>query len=290
MSNNVFSARAAGSSDFDAGVQYSGASMGVIAPGKIAAEVLGDEISFGRLFAYCFRRFGFPNCGSDSYKEIASYTLITPMKDVFLTVSIKANTSTSLLFGYLMSSSLEDELNVESRSVVKEFHEQFLAWRQKNGLPLPRDLVKPGDSWDSYEDGRQFDVLLKQYCADGGMHYRDMAKGPKTMAVLDAIRVTLENLKAPVGVRDIDFSAISDSCEAEELGDDDSDDDEDEENSTGATAHPSAGYFIPPDYMADPELFVALSEKLIDLGGGSLLSGMAAFVASTPSNSQSDIT
>lgn len=284
MSNEAFSVRAAGSGDFEDGVRYSGAAMGIIAPGAIAREVLGDEISFGRLFAYCFRRFGFPNCGSDPYKEIASYTLVTPMKGVFLTVSIKATTSTSLMFGYMMPRSLDHELCAEDRTVVDTFHAQFLAWRQKNGLSLPRDLVKEGDDdgqeqsngFDYREDMRQFDVLLKQYCADGGLHYEEMPKGPKTIAVLDAIRAALEDLKAPIGVRDCDFSATSDSCDVL-----DDDEDDDGENAIGATAHPSAGYFIPPDYMEDPKLFVALSEKLIDLGGGNLAHGIATFVAKT---------
>lgn len=278
----AFRTRAASSADFDfdKGVEYSGAMSGVISPGNVAVNVIGDEISFGRLFAYCFRRFGFPNTGADPYKEIAEYRLITPMRGLFLDVSLKAHTSTRLLFGYIMPRDLEYALMAEDRASNEQFHAEFLAWRQRKGQLLPRDN---GDEYGSAEDMKLFRQLLDQYCAEGGTHYNAMPKGTKTEAVLEAIRVTLEDLKTPVGVRDCLFSAVSDSCDYPESDDDDDDEDHDEDpdkESAGiAERHPCAGYYIPTELVADPKVYVALIERLESLGDGNLASGIAKFVA-----------
>lgn len=42
------------------------------------------------LFAYCWRRFGPPWCGSDNYKELVNYYLTTRIDGMFLRVSCKA--------------------------------------------------------------------------------------------------------------------------------------------------------------------------------------------------------
>lgn len=277
MTNQSFRTRAAtsGDFDFDKGVKYRGAMMGVITPGEIAVEVLGQETNFGRLFAYCFRRFGFPNTGADPYKEIAEYRLITPMRGVFLDVSLKAHTDTSLLFGYVMPRDLDFELAAEERASNEAFHAAFLAWRHAKGLLLPRDK---GDKYDYREDSAAFYSALEQYCADGGTHYGAMPKGPKTEAVLDAIRVTLEDLKTPVGVRDCLFSAVSDSCDFPESADGDDDEDPDKEPDGVADRHPSAGYFIPTELVADPKMYVALIERLESLGDGNLATGITKFI------------
>ena len=280
-----FRTRAATSADFDKGVKYRGAMMGVINPGETAEEVLGPEISFGTLFAYCFRRFGLPNTGSDPYKEIAEYRLVTPMRGLFLDVSLKANTCTSLLFGYIMPNDLDYALMEEDRISNEQFHTNFLVWRQAKGLMLPRDS---GNDYDQKEDMVQFGKLLNQYCADGGTHYDAMPKGPKTEAVLSAIRTTLEDLKTPVAVRDCLFSATNDSCDDPESDDDENGDDDLDKGPDGiADRHPSAGYYIPSELLANPKVYVALIERLEEIGNGDLATGIAKFAGATDSRKSS---
>lgn len=81
-------------------------------PGKQAEEIL-PHLSGGHLFAYLFRRFGYPNFDWDQQKNLVSYAITTPMKGVFLTITPymggDAQTSRSaLMFGYCITSSIED--------------------------------------------------------------------------------------------------------------------------------------------------------------------------------------
>ena len=65
---------------------WQGAMAGMADPGEYADEILpkGD---YSSLFVYMFRRFGIPENGSDSYKEIACWYLTTPDPAVGLMVS-----------------------------------------------------------------------------------------------------------------------------------------------------------------------------------------------------------
>lgn len=267
-----FQTRAAKESDFTPGEHYSGASMGVVAPGRLAMEVLGKELHYGLLFAYLFRRFGFPNSEADPHKEIAKYLLTTPMPELFLEVSVKANTSTSLLFGYVMPSSMEAQLQAEHDEDLDQFHVNFLAWRKAKGYVLPRDV---GEEYDYREDNRQFKKVLELYIADGGVHYQNLASGPVTGAVLEALRATLLDIKTPVGVRDRMFSAVDESCDDPFADEAEADGGRESEI---ASAYHASGYFIPDGYMADPEMFVAMTQKLVELGNGDLAAGVACYV------------
>ena len=44
---------------------------------QLIHEAIGEEIPQGSLFAYLFRRFGFPNSSSDDFKELCRYFLTT---------------------------------------------------------------------------------------------------------------------------------------------------------------------------------------------------------------------
>ncbi|MEX3983808.1 hypothetical protein AB4Y45_33020 [Paraburkholderia sp. EG287A] len=298
-----FRTRAVGQDDFTKGLRYTGAAGGVIWPGDLAEKVLGPEINFGVLFAYCFRRFGFPNMGGDDLKDIAIYSLTTPMPGVFLRVRISPTNASRLMFGYMLPWDLQREMLDEERATNLEFHKQFSAWRKNTGLLLPRDGVEVDGKvdYDTNEDMQLFTALLEQYCAAGGTHYDAMPAGPKTQAVLDALCATMEDLKSPVDVRDQAFSAVDDynvefeysapeeleGPDAEpveaaggqgENGDEDEEDDDESERNI-VRAHASAGYFVPPAYMADPKRFVRLSEKLIELGAGDLSRGIDTFIS-----------
>ena len=52
----------------------------------IIGKTLGQTIPQGSLFAYLFRRFGYPNRGWDDHKELACYVLSTSREDMFLRI------------------------------------------------------------------------------------------------------------------------------------------------------------------------------------------------------------
>jgi len=134
---------------FTSGKAYAGASIGIFDPGKIAESVLGG-IRGGQLFAYLFRRFGYPNEGWDDRKELASYLLNTPMNDVFLSVipymagdfeDRLLKDRTRHMFGYCISQEIEEQLYAIPAS---RHRESELYQRCNNAFEATiRDLLRP---------------------------------------------------------------------------------------------------------------------------------------------------
>lgn len=54
---------------------------------QLADELFREPISGAWLCCYMLRRFGWPNSGSDDYKNLMSWTLTTPIKGLFLSVT-----------------------------------------------------------------------------------------------------------------------------------------------------------------------------------------------------------
>lgn len=276
--------------DVEPGVRYTGAASGTISPGQIAREVFSEGLKFGRLFAYCFQRFGYPNAPSDPGKDIAQYLLTTPMEGAFLGVCIKAHDTPELLFSYFMKADLERGLAQEQRAADEVFHAEFLAWRTLKGYSLPRD--NPG--FDPYGSSSQQRALrradtdlqleyLAKYKSETGQDIDSKGGGPLMRGIIDAYKAALADLKTPVGVRDVLFSAVEDditlsyppgyAADSSDTVDGDS---------RVAERAASSGYPIPPPYMEDPKVFVQLTAKLRGLGAGSLSDGIANFIATEP--------
>lgn len=57
----------------------------------VLAAGFGEQVDCGALTAYCLRRFGLPNTGSDPYKDLASWLVSTPRDDVLLMISPHPN-------------------------------------------------------------------------------------------------------------------------------------------------------------------------------------------------------
>jgi len=64
-----------------------GYASGSINPAKIADELFGGEAPGPWLTCYMLRRFGWPNEGSDPYKNFCTWTLTTPMDGLYLAVT-----------------------------------------------------------------------------------------------------------------------------------------------------------------------------------------------------------
>jgi hypothetical protein len=102
------------------GRQYvAGSSGSMFTPGECAERVL-PHLRGGQLFAYLFRRFGYPNIGWDEHKNLVSYRITTPMRHVFLEITPYMGSDdpdsvenpfngSVLMFGYCVEKSIEDE-------------------------------------------------------------------------------------------------------------------------------------------------------------------------------------
>lgn len=62
------------------------ASSGIIDPGQWADDLYGKTIPGPWLTCYMLRRFGWPNLGSDDYKDLCVWSLTTPLEGLYLVV------------------------------------------------------------------------------------------------------------------------------------------------------------------------------------------------------------
>ena len=96
-------------------------------------QSFGQRCNYGALFTYLFRRFGLPNQGSDPYKNIASYTLTTPLPELALVVTPSVSDSPRLSFRFYVPEETWRQLEVEPRERWKQ---AMVEWSQQRG-PLP---------------------------------------------------------------------------------------------------------------------------------------------------------
>ena len=91
--------------------------------GRRAEEILKDA-NYGTLFAYLFRRFGAPMCGSDADEALVTYYLTTPMDGVGFWVSCSP---AGLLYcsGYALSAEAQERIHEWERGPRDRWFERF---------------------------------------------------------------------------------------------------------------------------------------------------------------------
>jgi hypothetical protein len=142
--------------------EFRGAKSGTLEPSEEAEKILG-KVDFGILFAYLFRRFGYPNYGTDSYKSIASYYLTTPMEDVYLWCDPRPCECS--MFGYVYTRDLE--LKVYEEYFKKDYEaledESSVTYHIKEALNVAiQDLLTPTSV-------RDVGFNIKGKCANSGI-------------------------------------------------------------------------------------------------------------------------
>lgn len=203
-----------------------GAVGGVLWPETLAKEVFGRPLDAGSVFLYLFRRFGYPIYGWDGYKEICNYTLTTPMRDVYLFVSIK----TGVDWGYLMPPKMEQICQQEDVAPFNAWWTRFDAWAKEQGhIVLHKyseiddaDLSAVATPWLAARGLTEADIndeikkkfwdeqeaklkgWREEYYAIDPWPERkhDDVYGETRLKVWEALRQAMEALKAPVRVRD----------------------------------------------------------------------------------------
>jgi|GEM_PF-3913369 len=131
--------------DIDRGVRYGGLMFesyiedddSSALSNPIFRDAIGDHIEYGSLFAYLFRRFGYPNTGWDDYKELAQYHLSTPCKDMTLQVTPFAGNDSVITFTFLVPLETLRKFDAYSGRKHAAWKERFFCWHEKN-ITMPK--------------------------------------------------------------------------------------------------------------------------------------------------------
>ncbi|HDR9103288.1 TPA: hypothetical protein QDB04_000006 [Burkholderia vietnamiensis] len=121
-------------------MKYVGLSFNVPAPdggfiNPVVMEACGEAMDYGKLFAYLFRRFGYPNFGWDGYKELAKYILTTPHKDMFLCIVPYVGDSTELHFSFVAPFELYRAAENYGQRFRLAWEQRAFDWREQQGSP-----------------------------------------------------------------------------------------------------------------------------------------------------------
>ncbi|MEY2341520.1 hypothetical protein AB4090_05340 [Acidithiobacillus sp. IBUN Pt1247-S3] len=101
----------------------------------IITSVCGDEIEYGKLFAYCFRRFGYPDRGWDGYKELVSYCLTTPHPDMVLRITPYVGNTSVISLQFLVERGTFMAIKAYAKRDRVAWEGRSLDYAEKQGLP-----------------------------------------------------------------------------------------------------------------------------------------------------------
>lgn len=267
-----------------------GAVGGVLWPETLANEVFGRHLNSGQVFLYLFRRFGYPVYGWDGYKEVVQYFLTTPMRGVYLFISIKAGVD----WGYMMSSKMECICQQESSAPYEAWWSRFEAWARGQGYIVlhkydeidDADLDAVATPWlaaRGLTDAEVTDEIKAAFWDEQDAklkvwrgkyreidpwpeHKHDEIYGETRLKVWAALRRAMEALTTPVRVRDSAINIMGDL-----------------EGHKCVDEHEMAGCGIGHLYeiYADPvkrERWWDAVDRLRKLGGGDLLAGIESLL------------
>lgn len=134
---------------------------GTLRPSDLATEVFGEGIPGEWLCCYMLRRFGWPNQGSDDYKNLMSWNLTTGMEGLFLSVTPYLGSSEdNLHFGVRFTKAIGNKIerDPERESFLIRRHNAIMKWWKMKGIKLYAwgYGLKEGDA----------DELVHKYCDD----------------------------------------------------------------------------------------------------------------------------
>jgi hypothetical protein len=216
------------------------------------------QVNYGELFAYLFRRFGYPVYGWDGYKALVKYVLTTPLKDMWLSI-IPYPGHNDLTFSFLVKQDVRFFVVDWERADIGEWERRRLAWYlDRFGKPDWADeLCKSvGD-----EVAKQFFDSMKPFEDEHDRPgFRRRVRNIEEWATDDPLKpyaqaavVALGDLSRPVRVRDWAISAFGPS----------------EDGCKAIKECPSAGYAAGAllNLNNDPESAIA-ANALIEANGG----------------------
>ncbi len=140
----------------------------------------GEHIEYGPLFAYLFRRFGYPNYGWDDYKELAKYILSTPLPDMVLKIVPYCGNSSDISFSFFITSEAQRKIrNYELRDVLL-WQQRMFDWVESNNK-LPGWLDNAMEYYKT--QGLQFDSWRDAWDELATLHWNRQKPGKKPVAL-----------------------------------------------------------------------------------------------------------
>lgn len=195
-----------------------GGTAGILSPGMLAREELGD-VHWGTLHAYMHRRFGPANMPSDPDALVAQWRIATPMEGLFLSVLVRPG-DVETLFGFLADDETYGEIasahGVRSRAARKRYEAWCIATHGRlPGYWTIHEAATPPSPEEQerlkQEATEWFDAFRRQEIS------QDVLKDPFSRAE-QALRRTLRDLKRTVQIRDLDFSVLGEGRSCEDVG------------------------------------------------------------------------
>lgn len=101
----------------------------------ILASACGETLDYGKLFAYCFRRFGYPQRSWDDYKELVTYNLTTPHPDLALRIVPNVSDEATLTIHFWVLREQLKAVDDYAKAPSKAWRERSLDWAERQGLP-----------------------------------------------------------------------------------------------------------------------------------------------------------
>ena len=205
------------------------------------AEEAGINTNYVSLFAYMFRRFGFPKINTDDYKCLTGYMLTTSIKGLYLRVN--PSPSGVCHFGYGISQQLKKEIYkpvMQLRNAYRKNLEEWIASTGRVPCLMPEDCNDSSNPEKLTAVIRNWHTIHPEYKGvDGGekemqlfweyqfdlrqQYYREFeeATGSKCLPLRydmvepgslhdqarNALKESLQDLLIPTYVRDVYFNA-----------------------------------------------------------------------------------
>ena len=209
---------------------YTGAIGGFFDLEKPAETIVG-KLNPGEVFAYLFRRFGYPRHGWDNQKSLVVYYLNTPMEGVIL--SVHPDITGAGTFGYVLRNDIDILCNAEQYKPFTDWDNNYEAWvLETHGIEiikiLEQDDAKLKRVWEIWgadkndEDFKDMKDAHTQFFKDQEeirtkyiKLYKEINPIPAPIKPQDeddtttlkqcylALCATIEDLKRPVFVRDV---------------------------------------------------------------------------------------
>lgn len=147
----------------------------------VLAATVGSELEYGNLFAYLFRRFGYPNQAWDHSSELARYLLTTPHRDLFLSVVPRVDGRSDLSIGFLAPVAAGQAAAAYARGAIEAWEGRAIVRWAARGMPQwlreKAQSLSHGDGAAAGRSGQAVEVwreALRVTPADGKAHVRQV--------------------------------------------------------------------------------------------------------------------
>lgn len=157
----------------------------------IRSPIVGDEVDPGQLFAYLFRRFGYPELSWDGQKDLVVYYLTTPHPDLTLAVRPSLSGAAHFSFMYLATEHKRKEIYAYEKRPITQWWQRAYDWSVSQGIPewMP--------NW--------VELFNNEYLPQ---FYPNRKRAKSWLETLDAAHVTFAEGESAENKLSIDFTAF----------------------------------------------------------------------------------